>query len=143
LEEKVFYYPIASPLSSTILINRLQLQAPAFAVLTEPVQPVCPLAPASEDDSADIDKRGQRKNCLSRLMNAIKCAEAVDRQLAKVLSAAASAGYVTLITADHGILETAFSPDGTPNLCHTKSPVPFIVDDALAFGKGRKVPSGK
>ena len=59
----------------------------------------------------------------------IKCAEAVDRQLAEVLSAAASAGYVTLITADHGILETAVSPDGTPNLSHTKNPVPFIVVD--------------
>jgi len=59
----------------------------------------------------------------------IKCAEAVDRQLAKVLSAAASAGYVTLITADHGILETALSPDGIPNLSHTKNPVPFIVVD--------------
>jgi len=59
----------------------------------------------------------------------IKCAETVDRQLGKVLSAAASAGYVTLITADHGILETAFKSDGTPNLSHTKNPVPFIVVD--------------
>jgi len=59
----------------------------------------------------------------------IKCAEAVDRQLARVLSAAASAGYVTLITADHGILETAVTPDGIPNLSHTQKPVPLIVVD--------------
>lgn len=59
----------------------------------------------------------------------IKSAEAVDRQLGKVLSAAASAGYVTLITADHGILESAFGPDGTPNLSHTNNPVPFIMVD--------------
>ena len=59
----------------------------------------------------------------------IKSAEAVDRQLGKVLSAAASAGYVTLITADHGILESAFGPDGTPNLSHTNNPVPFIIVD--------------
>ncbi|MBT8373927.1 MAG: phosphoglycerate mutase (2,3-diphosphoglycerate-independent) [Deltaproteobacteria bacterium] len=59
----------------------------------------------------------------------MKCAEAVDRQLGNVLSAADSAGYVTLITADHGILESSFHPDGTPNLSHTKNPVPFIMVD--------------
>jgi 2,3-bisphosphoglycerate-independent phosphoglycerate mutase len=59
----------------------------------------------------------------------MKCAEAVDRQLGNVLSAADSAGYVTLITADHGILESSFQPDGTPNLSHTKNPVPFIMVD--------------
>jgi 2,3-bisphosphoglycerate-independent phosphoglycerate mutase len=59
----------------------------------------------------------------------IKCAEAVDNQIGKVLDGAASAGFVTLITADHGILETAFKPDGTPNLSHTHNPVPFIVVD--------------
>ena len=59
----------------------------------------------------------------------IKSAEAVDSQLGKVLSVADSAGYVTLITADHGILETAFRPDGTPNLSHTSNPVPFIIVD--------------
>jgi 2,3-bisphosphoglycerate-independent phosphoglycerate mutase len=59
----------------------------------------------------------------------IKTAEAVDRQLGKVLSAAESAGYVTLITADHGILESALRPDGIPNLSHTTNPVPFIMVD--------------
>ena len=59
----------------------------------------------------------------------IKSAEAVDRQLGRVLSAAASAGYVTLITADHGILESALRPDVTPNLSHTNNPVPFIMVD--------------
>ncbi len=57
----------------------------------------------------------------------IKSAEAVDRQLGRVLPAAASAGYVTLITADHGILESALRSDGTPNLSHTNNPVPFIL----------------
>ena len=59
----------------------------------------------------------------------IKAAEAVDRQLGRVLAAAGSADYVTLITADHGILESAFKPDGTPNLSHTKNLVPFIIVD--------------
>ncbi|MEW6670507.1 MAG: phosphoglycerate mutase (2,3-diphosphoglycerate-independent) [Thermodesulfobacteriota bacterium] len=57
----------------------------------------------------------------------IKCAEAIDRQLEKVLASADQAGYVTVITADHGILETAFRPDGLPNLSHTHNPVPFII----------------
>ena len=59
----------------------------------------------------------------------IKCAEAVDRQLGSVLSAAESAGYVTLITADHGILESSQKPSGTLNLSHTKNKVPFILVD--------------
>ena len=59
----------------------------------------------------------------------IKCAEAVDRQLGNVLSAAESAGYVTLITADHGILESSRLSDGSPNLSHTKNKVPFIIVD--------------
>lgn len=59
----------------------------------------------------------------------IKCVAAVDRQLGRVLSAAGSTGYVTLITADHGILETALNPDGSFNLSHTKNPVPFIIVD--------------
>ena len=59
----------------------------------------------------------------------IKCAEAIDRQLEKVLGAAGAAGYVAIITADHGILESALRPDGLPNLSHTHNPVPFIIYD--------------
>jgi len=59
----------------------------------------------------------------------IKCAESVDKQVGKVLDAAAAGNYVTIITADHGNLETDFKPDGTPNLSHTKNPVPFILVD--------------
>lgn len=57
----------------------------------------------------------------------IKCAEAVDRQLGKVLEAAAVNGYAVVITADHGNLEAAFRADGSPNLSHTRNPVPFII----------------
>ncbi len=59
----------------------------------------------------------------------IKCAEAVDRHLGRVLEAAASAGYVSLVTADHGVLEVAIKPDGSPNVGHTENPVPFVVVD--------------
>jgi len=66
---------------------------------------------------------------LDSLEAKIQCAEAVDKCVGQVLDAAASAGYVTLVTADHGVLEVALKPDGTLNVGHTDSPVPFVVVD--------------
>ena len=40
-----------------------------------------------------------------------------------------AAGYVVLITADHGNLEEMTNPDGTPHVAHTTNPVPFILID--------------
>lgn len=57
----------------------------------------------------------------------IKCAEAVDWQLGNILEHALAAGYVTIITADHGVLEQAIKPDGNPNVSHTHNPVPFAI----------------
>jgi 2,3-bisphosphoglycerate-independent phosphoglycerate mutase len=57
----------------------------------------------------------------------IKCAEYVDQYLGKVLNAARAAGYVVLITADHGNLEEMTHPDGTPHVAHTHNQVPFIL----------------
>ncbi|MBA4383910.1 MAG: phosphoglycerate mutase (2,3-diphosphoglycerate-independent) [Anaerolinea sp.] len=62
----------------------------------------------------------------------IKCAEVIDRNLAKVVAAARDAGYVTLITADHGNLEELFNEDGTPNGAHTTNLVDFILIDPIA-----------
>jgi len=59
----------------------------------------------------------------------IQCASLVDSRLGQVLDAARRAGYVSLITADHGNLEEMTNPDGTPNLAHTTNPVPFILVD--------------
>jgi len=59
----------------------------------------------------------------------IKCAEVVDTHLGKVVQTARSAGYVTIITADHGNLEELFSEDGTPHVAHTANPVNCIVID--------------
>ncbi|HCS40006.1 MAG TPA: phosphoglycerate mutase (2,3-diphosphoglycerate-independent) [Anaerolineaceae bacterium] len=59
----------------------------------------------------------------------IKCAEVVDRNLSKVVEAAKDAGYVILITADHGNLEELFNEDGTPNVSHTTNLVDFILLD--------------
>jgi len=61
----------------------------------------------------------------------IKCAEVVDTHLGKVVEAARAAGYVTLITADHGNLEELTSEDGTPHVAHTTNPVNCLVIDPL------------
>lgn len=59
----------------------------------------------------------------------IQCAEFVDAQLRQVVNAALAAGYVVLITADHGNLEEMTHADGTPNVSHTANLVPFILVD--------------
>lgn len=59
----------------------------------------------------------------------IKCAEAVDLRLGQVVKAAIAADYAVLVTADHGILEIATHPDGTPNVAHTTNLVPFVLID--------------
>ncbi len=59
----------------------------------------------------------------------IKCAEVVDLNLSKVVTTARDAGYVILITADHGNLEELFNEDGTPNVSHTTNLVNFILID--------------
>lgn len=61
----------------------------------------------------------------------IKCAEVVDQNLSKVVAAARDAGYVILITADHGNLEELFNEDGTPNVSHTTNLVNFILIDPI------------
>jgi len=62
----------------------------------------------------------------------IKCAEVVDYQLGRVLEAARKAGYVMLVTADHGNLEELVSEDGTPHVAHTTNPVNCILIDPLS-----------
>lgn len=57
----------------------------------------------------------------------IQCAALVDRWLGQTVDAARAAGYVTLITADHGNLEVMTNPDGTPHVAHTTNPVDFIL----------------
>jgi 2,3-bisphosphoglycerate-independent phosphoglycerate mutase len=63
----------------------------------------------------------------------IQCANLVDRRLGQILDAARRAGYVTVVTADHGNLEEMTNPDGTPNVAHTTNLVPFIMFDPAWF----------
>ena len=62
----------------------------------------------------------------------IKCASIIDQRLGQVVDAAISAGYVILVTADHGNLEEMINPDGSPHVAHTTNLVPFILIDPLA-----------
>ena len=57
----------------------------------------------------------------------IEAAETVDRCVGKVVDAGLGAGYVVMITGDHGNIETMFYPDGEPNPSHGLNPVPFIL----------------
>ncbi len=64
----------------------------------------------------------------------VKCAVLVDGHLGQVVEAARAAGYVTLITADHGNLELMTTPEGTPHVAHTTNPVDFILIDPASSG---------
>ena len=60
----------------------------------------------------------------------IKAVETVDRCMARVVSAAGSAGARLLVTADHGNCEMMIDPEtGGPHTAHTTSPVPLVVVD--------------
>ncbi len=59
----------------------------------------------------------------------IECARQVDVHLGRVVDTALAAGYVTLVTADHGNLEELWNPDGTPHIAHTANPVELILID--------------
>jgi 2,3-bisphosphoglycerate-independent phosphoglycerate mutase len=45
----------------------------------------------------------------------------------KVITAALSNDYTTIVIADHG--KTMINPDGSPNTAHTTNPVPIILVD--------------
>ena len=57
----------------------------------------------------------------------LRCAALVDSQLGYVLDAAKATKTLVMVTADHGNLETLYTPDGKPHVSHTANPVPFIV----------------
>ncbi len=62
----------------------------------------------------------------------IACAAAIDRHLGPMVDAAVAAGYVVLVTADHGNLEVMARPDGGPHVAHTANAVPLVLIDAHA-----------
>ncbi len=55
-----------------------------------------------------------------------KAVETLDGCVEKVVEAAKTHGYETIIIADHGNADHAINEDGTPNTAHSLNPVPFI-----------------
>jgi 2,3-bisphosphoglycerate-independent phosphoglycerate mutase len=60
----------------------------------------------------------------------LEAVETLDREVARVLEAAETAGYSVLLTADHGNCEELVDPvTGEPHTQHTTYPVPCLVMD--------------
>lgn len=59
----------------------------------------------------------------------IKAAAHVSAQLERLVKKAREEDYVVVITADHGNLEVMTTPEGLPDVAHTRNLVPFIVID--------------
>ena len=55
-----------------------------------------------------------------------KAVATVDECVGKVIDAAKTNGYSSIIIADHGNADHALNEDGTPNTAHSLNPVPFI-----------------
>jgi 2,3-bisphosphoglycerate-independent phosphoglycerate mutase len=66
---------------------------------------------------------------------AVEAITATDAAVGTVYKACQEAGYVLLVTADHGNAEQMLNADtGAPHTAHTTNPVPFII--AGPKGKG-------
>jgi len=67
----------------------------------------------------------------------LECARQVDMYLGRVLESAKAAGYVSVITADHGNIEELTAADGGPHVAHTANPVNIIIVDPEENGNTR------
>ncbi|HET9072995.1 MAG TPA: 2,3-bisphosphoglycerate-independent phosphoglycerate mutase [Solirubrobacteraceae bacterium] len=68
---------------------------------------------------------------------AVRAAEVVDAQLARIVETVQANGGVLFITADHGNSDHMLEPDGSPNTAHSLNPVPVIVTaEGIALREG-------
>jgi 2,3-bisphosphoglycerate-independent phosphoglycerate mutase len=58
---------------------------------------------------------------------AVDAVKAVDEGLQKVVTSALENGWVLILTADHGNIETMCDGEGNPHTAHTTNLVPFVV----------------
>jgi 2,3-bisphosphoglycerate-independent phosphoglycerate mutase len=59
----------------------------------------------------------------------LKAVQAVDTRTGEVIEAARKAGVITLITSDHGTVESWLYPEGTIDTGHTENPVHCVLID--------------
>lgn len=71
-----------------------------------------------------------------------KACEAVDKCLGEIVEHGLMKGYVIMVTADHGNIETMFYPNGEPNPSHGTNPVPFILISDDEYLKSVKLSEG-
>ncbi|CDZ97485.1 phosphoglycerate mutase [Phaffia rhodozyma] len=68
---------------------------------------------------------------------AIQAISATDKAVKTVYEACQAAGYVLLVTSDHGNAEQMINPEtGNPHTAHTTNPVPFIMTGKDSKGLG-------
>ena len=59
---------------------------------------------------------------------AVKAISETDKAVKTIYEACEEAGYILLVTSDHGNAEQMINPDtGNPHTAHTTNPVPFIM----------------
>jgi 2,3-bisphosphoglycerate-independent phosphoglycerate mutase len=59
---------------------------------------------------------------------AVEAVSETDKAVGRVYEACQKAGYILLITSDHGNAEQMINPvTGAPHTAHTTNPVPFIM----------------
>jgi 2,3-bisphosphoglycerate-independent phosphoglycerate mutase len=64
----------------------------------------------------------------------VRAVETLDQEVGRVLTAAESAGYSVLLTADHGNCEEMVDPNtGAPHTQHTQYPVPCLLVDTMPW----------
>ncbi len=74
---------------------------------------------------ANGDVIGHTSNSEAKLV----AAATVSRYVDEVVNYAKEKGYLVAVTADHGNIETLYTPEGKPHGAHTTNLVPFVVID--------------
>ena len=74
---------------------------------------------------ANGDVIGHTSNAEAKL----KACHVISDTVARVADHAGEKGYIVLVTADHGNIETLYTEAGKPHVAHTTNPVPFLLID--------------
>lgn len=120
--------------------NEKRILCPSPKVATYDMQPEMSSHKITEAIIPEIEKKDADFICLNfanpdmvghtgSMKAAITSCEATDVCTKKIVEAALTNNYTTIIIADHGNCEKMINEDGTPNTAHTTNPVPIIVVD--------------